>query len=107
MTHVTFPPGDTTASRIKALVLWVGRTKDRAAATALVRDVGIDAEYLQDETRSVPVATWHKALTLFAERYGREAIRDTWIGVIAPENLGVWTRVLRGTHGSEGALEQL
>jgi serine/threonine-protein kinase len=107
MTHVTFPPGDTTASRIKALVLWVGRTKDRAAATAFVREVGIDSEYLQDETRPVPVATWHKALTLFAGRYGRDAIRDTWIGVIDTENLGVWTRVLRGTHGPEGALEQL
>src|SRR5262245_37112138 len=107
MTHVTFPPGDTTASRIKALVLWVGRTKDRAAAAALVRDVGIDSEYLQDETRPVPVAIWHKALTLFAERYGRDTIRDTWTGVIDPGNLGVWTRVMRGTHGPEDALAQL
>jgi serine/threonine-protein kinase len=107
MTHVTYPPGDTTASRIKALVLWITRVKDRATAMAFVREVGIDAEYLQDETRPLPVATWHKALTLFAERYGRDAIRDTWTGVIDPENLGVWTRVLRGTHGPEGALEQL
>src|SRR5262245_57668783 len=107
MTHVTYPPGDTTASRIKALVLWVRRTGDRAAATALVRQVGIDGEYLEDETRPIPVATWHKALTAFAERYGREAIRETWTGVVDQENLGVWTRVLRGTAGPEGALAQL
>src|SRR5690349_13460266 len=107
MTHVTYPPGDTTASRIKALVLWISRVKDRAAAMALVREVGIDAEYLQDETRPIPVATWHKALGSFVERFGRDALRDTWMGVIDPENLGVWTRVLRGTHGPEGALAQL
>jgi hypothetical protein len=107
MAHVTYPPGDTTASRIKALVLWVGRTRDRAAAAALVKEVGIDAEYLQDETRPIPVATWHKALLAFAEHYGRDAIRETWTSVIDPENLGVWTRVLRGTVGPEAALAQL
>jgi hypothetical protein len=88
-------------------VLWVGREKDRTAAAAFIREVGIDAEYLQDETRPIPVATWHKALLAFVERFGRDAIRDTWTGVIDPENLGVWTRVLRGTHGPEEALGQL
>ena len=39
---------------------------------------------------------------LFAERYGRETIRETWTGVIDPENLGVWTRVLRGTARTRG-----
>src|SRR5262245_31732415 len=107
MTHVTYPAGDTTASRIKALVLWVRRERDRAAATSLVREVGMDAEYFDDETRPIPVATWHKALVAFAERYGRDAIRETWTGVIDQENLGVWTRVPRGTHGPEGALAQL
>jgi serine/threonine protein kinase len=107
MTHVTYPPGDTTASRIKALVLWIRRERDRDAATLLVREIGIDAEYFDDETRPIPVATWHKALLAFADRYGRDAIRNTWTGVIDQENLGVWTRVLRGTHGPEGALAQL
>src|SRR5690349_14476229 len=107
MAQVTYPPGDTTASRIKALVLWVQKTRDRAAAAALVKETGSDAEYLEDETRPVPVATWHRALTAFAEQFGREAIRETWRTVIDSENLGVWTRVLRGTSGPEGALGQL
>src|SRR5262249_47614807 len=102
-----YPPGDTTASRIKALVLWVRRTRDRGAAESLVREIRIDAEYLEDETRPVPVATWYRALHAFADRYGRDAIRETWTGVIDPENLGVWTRVLRGTIHPEEALGQL
>jgi Protein kinase domain len=107
MAHVKYPPGDTTASRIKALVLWVGKAKDRANADALIREVRIDSEYLEDETRPVPVATWHRALVAFASRFGQGAIRETWTGVIDPENLGVWTRVLRGTVDPEGALGQL
>src|SRR5260221_9372644 len=107
MAHVTYPPGDTTASRIKALVLWVTRTRDRPTALALVREVGLDAEYLEDVTRPIPVATWHKALVAFADRFGRGAIRDTWTGVIDPDNLGVWTRFLRGAAGPEAALAQL
>ncbi|HEX9298412.1 MAG TPA: serine/threonine-protein kinase [Polyangiaceae bacterium] len=107
MAHLTYPPGDTTASRIKALALWLRKTRDRATADALVREIRIDAEYLEDETRPIPVATWHKALVAFAARFGRETIRDTWISVIDPENLGVWTRVLRGTVDPEGALCQL
>jgi len=107
MAHVKYPPGDTTASRIKALVLWVNKARDRAAADALIREIRIDSEYLEDETRPVPVATWHKALFAFASRFGQNTIRETWTGVIDPENLGVWTRVLRGTVDPEGALGQL
>ena len=35
------------------------------------------------------------------------AIRETWRGIVDPENLGVWTRALRGTVDPEGALSQL
>src|SRR4051812_22288295 len=107
MAQVTYPAGDTTASRLKALVLWVRKTRDRATADALTREFGIDAQYLEDETRPVSVATWHRALLAFSERFGRDAIRETWTTVIDQENLGVWTRVLRGTFGPEGALGQL
>ena len=107
MPRVTYPPGDTTASRIKSLVLWVQKTHDRAAADALIRDIRIDAEYLSDETRPVPVASWYKALSAFAVKYGRENLRSTWTAVIDQENLGVWTRVLRGTVDPLGALGQL
>jgi hypothetical protein len=107
MARVTYPPGDTTASRIKSLVLWARNTHGRAAADALLREIRVDPDYLGDETRPVPVATWHKTLVAFAARFGRETIRETWSGVVDPENLGVWTRVLRGTMEPAGALGQL
>jgi serine/threonine-protein kinase len=107
MAQVKYPPGDTTASRIKSLVLWIRRARDRAAADAFMREIRIDSEYLEDETRPLPVARWHKALVAFAAKFGQAAIRETWTGIVDPENLGVWTRVLRGTVDPEGALEQL
>jgi hypothetical protein len=107
MARVTYPPGDTTASRIKCLVLWARKVHGRAAADALLREIRVDPDYLGDETRPVPVATWHKALVAFAARFGRDAIRETWTGIVDPENLGVWTRVLRGTLEPAGALGQL
>ncbi|MET0591543.1 MAG: hypothetical protein ABW133_02515, partial [Polyangiaceae bacterium] len=107
MAQVKYPPGDTTASRIKSLVLWVRKARDRAAADAFMREIRIDSEYLEDETRPLPVARWHKALVAFAAKFGQASIRETWTGVVDPENLGVWTRVLRGTVDPEGALAQL
>jgi serine/threonine-protein kinase len=107
MARVTYPPGDITASRIKSLVLWVRKARDRAAADALIRETALDAEYLKDETRPVPVTTWHRALTAFASKFDRATIRETWTGVIDTENLGVWTRVLRGTADPIDAFGQL
>jgi hypothetical protein len=107
MAQVKYPPGDTTASRIKSLVLWIRRARDRTAADAFMREIRIDSEYLEDETRPLPVARWHKALVAFAAKFGQAAIRETWTGIVDPENLGVWTRVLRGTVDPEGALAQL
>ena len=106
MAQVKYPPGDTTASRIKSLVLWIRKARDKAAADAFMREIRIDSEYLDDETRPLPVARWHKALVAFAAKFGQGAIRETWNGIVDPENLGVWTRVLRGTVDPEGALSQ-
>jgi serine/threonine-protein kinase len=107
MAQVKYPPGDTTASRIKSLVLWIRKARDKAAADAFMREIRIDSEYLDDETRPLPVARWHKALVAFAAKFGQGSIRETWNGIVDPENLGVWTRVLRGTVDPEGALSQL
>jgi len=107
MAQVKYPPGDTTASRIKSLVLWIRKARDKAAADAFMREIRIDSEYLDDETRPLPVARWHKALVAFAAKFGQGAIRETWSGIVDPENLGVWTRALRGTVDPEGALSQL
>ena len=72
-----------------------------------MREIRIDSEYLEDETRPLPVARWHKALVAFAAKFGQASVRETWTGVLDPENLGVWTTRLARHGRSRGALAQL
>ena len=71
------PTGDTTASRIKTLVLHAERIKGRADADELLQEIGVQRDIIKDETRPVSVAIWRRALEQFARRYGTEAIADT------------------------------
>jgi len=67
----------------------------------------LDRDYLSDETRLVPIEVWHNALVGFASRWGRDAIAKTAPHVVGPENLGVWTHVLRGADGPAQAFHHL
>jgi len=67
----------------------------------------LDRDYLSDETRLVPIEVWHNALLGFASRWGRDAIAKTAPHVVGPENLGVWTHVLRGADGPAQAFHRL
>jgi eukaryotic-like serine/threonine-protein kinase len=107
MGRVVYPSGDTTASRVKGLVLWVERARGREARDGLLRGIKIDPEYLGDETRPLPIATYCQALQAFAAQFGRETLLETWPGVLHDDNLAVWTRVLRGATRPEDALSQL
>ncbi len=99
--------GNTTASRVKSLLLHIERTHGRAEADAFSLKTKLDREYLADETRSLPVDRWHVALVEFASRWGRDQIHQTVDFVVDQENLGVWTRVLRGARDIGDAFRQL
>lgn len=99
--------GTTTAARIKALLLHVQRTHGRAEADAFLLKTRLDREYLDDETRPIPLERWHAALVAFASRWGREGILGISNAVVDRETIGVWTRVLRGTSSAEDAFAQL
>ena len=99
--------GKTTASRIKALLLHTQSRHGRSEADAFLLKLRVDRDYLEDETRLVPVELWHRALVAFASRFGRQEILSIMASVIHPENLGVWTRVLRGADTPETAFAQL
>lgn len=99
--------GKTTASRIKALLLHTQSQHGRSEADAFLLKLRVDRDYLEDETRLVPVELWHRALVAFASRFGRQEILSIMASVIHPENLGVWTRVLRGADTPEIAFAQL
>jgi serine/threonine-protein kinase len=99
--------GNTTASRLKTLYLYVQSAHGPAAADAFLLSTRLDRDYLQDETRLVPVDVWHSALVAFASRWGRSAIGDCARAVVHPENLGVWTHVLRGANDPLEAYRRL
>jgi hypothetical protein len=99
--------GNTTASRIKSLFLHVQETRGRASADAFVIETKLGREFLEDETRPLPLELWHGALVAFASRWGREEVAKTASAVVHPENLGVWARVLRGASDPVSAFRQL
>ncbi|MES1176952.1 MAG: serine/threonine-protein kinase [Myxococcales bacterium] len=99
--------GETTASRIKSLYGYVQHEHGPAEADAFMARTKLDRDYLSDETRLVPIELWHTALVGFASRWGRDAIVKTAPYAVGPENLGVWTHVLRGADGPAQAFSRL
>jgi eukaryotic-like serine/threonine-protein kinase len=99
--------GETTASRIKSLYAYVHSAHGPAEADAFLLRTKLDRDYLSDETRLVPIELWHAALVGFASRWGRDAIAKTARHVVDPDNLGVWTHVLRGADGPAQAFHRL
>jgi len=99
--------GETTASRLKSLYSYVQSEHGPAEADAFLARTKLDRDYLSDETRLVPIELWHSALVSFASRWGRDAIAKTAPHVVGPENLGVWTHVLRGADGPAQAFLRL
>ncbi|HXK19737.1 MAG TPA: serine/threonine-protein kinase, partial [Polyangiaceae bacterium] len=95
------------ASRIKSLLSFVQAEHGRAQANAFLLSTKLDRDYLDDETRLVPVELWHSALIAFASRFGRDAVLQTAPHSVGSENLGAWAHVLRGTADPGGAYRQL
>nr|PZN22038.1 MAG: hypothetical protein DIU78_16385 [Pseudomonadota bacterium] len=89
------------------MYLHLQATEGSEVADAFLLGLRLDREFLADETRLVPFALWHAALVRFAARCGRDAIPNTVRAVVHPENLGVWTPVLRGATGVADAFRQL
>jgi serine/threonine-protein kinase len=99
--------GKTTTSRVKSLLLHAQAKHGKAEADAFLLKTKLNRDYLEDETRPLPTVVWHSALVAFASRFGRDEIPRTLRSVVHPENLGVWTRVLRGTTDVASAFQQL
>ena len=81
------------------------RAAARRRATGCSPGSAPPATTLDDETRRLPLTTFHQALRAFAEVTSREAIADTWQHLIADDNLGVWMRAIRGTRKPEESLQ--
>ncbi len=101
------PTGDTTASRIKTLVLFAERTRNRNDADELLQEIGVQRDIIKDETRPVSIAIWRRALEQFARRYGTDAISETLQEVVHPSNIGPWIQLVRSAERVEDAYRLL
>src|SRR5690348_1075202 len=102
----TFPAGQTSASRLKALLACLEASKGAAAAEAWLAKARLAREDLDDETRLLPLAALHAALAAFVKVLPDGLERVTPY-LAARDNLGVWARVVRGARSPEEAFSRL
>jgi serine/threonine-protein kinase len=102
----TFPAGQTSASRLKALLACLEAQKGSSAAEAWLTKARLARSDLEDETRHLPLAALHAALGAFLE------VLPNGLDLATPylasrDNLGVWARVLRGARAPEEAFVRI
>jgi hypothetical protein len=92
---------------VKALERALAAQRGAPIADSWLRSIRMTRSDLDDETRVVPLPALHRALLAFVELASREAIPEVWKHLVAPDNLGVWVRVLRGTTSPAEAFGRL
>ncbi len=107
MTRRLFPAGRASASKVKALILDLARARSSEFVDEFLDSVGLHAADIDDETRLIPLATVHKALKRFVELEGQAALPRAAAQLLHKDNLGIWTRILRGTQSPEELFRRL
>jgi serine/threonine-protein kinase len=102
----TFPTGQTSASKIKALLLCLEAMKSAKAGDAWLTTLRLGRSDLEDETRLLPLGALHSALQAFVELLP-DALAQVGPYLVAPDNLGTWARLLRGTRAPEEAFARI
>ncbi len=92
---------------MKALFSYLEAKYSLAVADEWLTTVGISREDLNDETRPMPLTTLHEALVAFENKASRAELSGTWEHLVAPDNLGGWVGVLRGTNTPGEAFDRL
>jgi tRNA A-37 threonylcarbamoyl transferase component Bud32 len=104
----SFPIGQASTAMLKALWRALSYDKGAAVADAWLRSIRMERDDLDDETRMIPIATLRSALARFVESAGsRGAIPAVWPHLVAPDVMGIWVRVLRGTSAPGEAFARL
>lgn len=102
-----YPAGQTSASRLKALLACLEAEKGTRAAEAWLTKTRLARGDLDDETRLLPLDALHTALGAFVEQLSDDGLDRIAPWLAARDNLGVWARVLRGTHTPEEAFARV
>ncbi len=102
----TYPSGQTSASKIKALVLCLEAKKGAKSVDTLLTKLRLARTDFDDETRLFPLSALRAAIEHF-ENELPDAMDEIAPYLVMPENLGVWARVLRGTRSPEEAFARI
>jgi len=92
---------------LKALFSHMEREKGRPAAEVWLKVARIRPEEIEDETRLFPLVALSRALDAFVAELGVAAIFSAGEGFVAKDNLGLWSRLLRGASSPEAAFLRL
>lgn len=102
----SFPTGQVLAALPKALLIYLD-SRGGGAADEWLRLCRLRRDDLADETRTMPAVTLRSALDAFVKVASRDEIALAWPHLIAPNNLGAWARVLRGSVSPQQAFSRL
>lgn len=102
----TFPSGQTSASKIKALLLCLEAKKGAKTVDAWLAKTRLARTDLDDETRLLPLVALRDAVKAFLEELPDE-LDSVAPFLVAQENLGTWARILRGTRAPEEAFGRI
>ena len=92
---------------MKALFTRYEAEKGRAEAEAWLATARIRPEELEDETRLFPLVALARALDTYVEKLSLEGLRAAGPGFVARDNLGLWSKLLRGAVTPEAAFLRL
>ena len=92
---------------MKALQKHLEVTKGRVAVDAWLATTRSERRDFEDESRSIPLTRLLGALRAFVELAGPGSIDAAATYLLAPDNLGAWTRILRGSTEPIEAFDRL
>jgi len=103
----SFPTGHTSGAVLKAQLKYLEARLGSPAVLEWLTAIRMGRDDLEDETRRVPLSVLHGALRAFVAKTSKEAIADIADYLVAPDNLGSWVRVLRGTSSPVEAFARI
>jgi Protein kinase domain len=107
MNRRNFPTGQASTAMLKGMHRALAAERGATVAEQWLRAIRMVRADLDDETRVVPLPSLHRALVACADLGSRDLIPRMWKYLVAPDNLGVWVRVLRGTAAPGEAFARL
>ncbi len=103
----SYPSGYAYGGILKALLKYLEATKGRSVVDGWLAATRTERRDLTDESRVVSLTRLHGALKAFVEQAGRGSIDEAALYLLAPDNLGAWSRLLRGSTSPVEAFDRL